>query len=106
MEDERAYNENLGLRIATARGGLSQVEFAELLDISKNTILRYEKGYSVPDVVTIRKICELSKISQSGWSAEKGPMRPGEAQEQPACPACIEREVARDPQPCFIRCCT
>ena len=32
----------------------------------------------------------------------KGPMRPGEAQEQPACPTCTEREVERDPQPCFI----
>lgn len=102
MEDERAYNENLGIRIATARGSLSQVEFADLLSISKNTILRYEKGYSVPDVVTVRKICDAAKVSLEWLVSGEGPMRPGDVQEQAACPACQERELAADPQPCII----
>lgn len=102
MEDERAYNENLGIRIATARGSLSQVEFADLLSISKNTILRYEKGYSVPDVVTVRKICDAAKVSLEWLVSGEGPMRPGDVQEQAACPACQVKEVAADPQPYTI----
>ncbi|MDD2468731.1 MAG: helix-turn-helix transcriptional regulator [Desulfobulbus sp.] len=62
-EDEQAYLSEIGGRIAKARGEKTQPVFAEELGISKNTLLRYEKGYSVPDVVIIRKICTLSEVS-------------------------------------------
>lgn len=61
-EDEQAYLTEIGARIAKARGEKTQPVFAEELGISKNTLLRYEKGYSAPDVVIIRKICTLCEV--------------------------------------------
>jgi len=62
-ENERSYLVEVGCRIAKIRGKKTQPEFANELGISKNTLLRYEKGYSAPDLVIVRKICTLTGAS-------------------------------------------
>lgn len=79
-----------------------QLALAQKTGISARTINAYALGESEPSMAKLVSIAKASGVS-IGWLAMgEGPMRPGEAQEQPANPACIEREVARDPQPCFI----
>ncbi len=102
-EDEREYNEQLGARIATARGRLSQVEFADVLEISKNTILRYEKGYSVPDIVTVRTICEKTGVALGWLVSGEGPMRPDDSKEtSSSAPDLLPKRVVSEPQPCTV----
>lgn len=79
-EDERTYSEALGKRIVAARGKLTQLEMAEHLGVSKNTMLRYEKGVSVPDLVTIRKICATTGVSLEWLSSGEGEMFGGSGQ--------------------------
>jgi len=106
VEDERTHGAEIGARIAIARGEKSQPVFAEELGISKNTLLRYEKGYSVPDIVTISKVCSLSGVDL-GWLVN------GEGRERLAdqelvddpstsCPVCREVERIAPPQPCTV----
>ena len=51
------------LRAARVNRDLSQAQAAELLDISKDTLSRYERGISFPDVPTITKMEEVYKVS-------------------------------------------
>ena len=74
-KDERRYGEELGARIAEARGEKSQVAFSSELGINKNTLLRYEKGRGIPDLFTVRKICDLSGVNWDWMTSGVGPMR-------------------------------
>lgn len=51
------------LRAARINQDLSQAQAADLLDISKDTLSRYERGLSFPDVPTITKMEEIYKVS-------------------------------------------
>lgn len=51
------------LRAARINQDLSQAQAADLLDISKDTLSRYERGLSFPDVPTITKMEEVYKVS-------------------------------------------
>ena len=75
-EDERRRKSGLGARIAAARGSTSQVDFAKLLGISKNTILRYENGHSEPNVGTILDICEATGVALNWIITGEGSMLP------------------------------
>lgn len=95
--------ENFGDRIREAAdliGG--QLELSRRTGISATSINNYVLGTSDPSRTRLVAIANATGVS-AGWLATgEGPMRPEEAHEQPACPACTEREVVRDPQPCFI----
>ena len=77
-EDERHYGEKLGERIAQARGGKTQVLFANELGVNKNTLLGYEKGRVVPDILTIKKICSLCHVNWDWLVNAEGPMHSDE----------------------------
>lgn len=81
VEDERVYCSNIGDRLRLARGENTQPVLAKLLGVNKNTILRYEKGLSAPDIVTVRKICYLTGVSLDWLVYGKGPMWLSDIQE-------------------------
>lgn len=51
------------LRAARVNVGLTQEEVAKILKKSKNTIVSYEKGKSVPDIETGKALARLYKVS-------------------------------------------
>lgn len=52
----------LTLKAARINENLTQVEAANLLEISKDTLSNYERGISYPDVPTIVKIENVYKV--------------------------------------------
>lgn len=53
----------LTLRAARVNAGLTQDEVAKDIKKSKNTIVNYEKGRSVPDIETGKALARLYKMS-------------------------------------------
>lgn len=55
----------LAERIAQVRAslGLNQAELARELKISPATMMRYEKGARAPDVETVIRLCQVSRVS-------------------------------------------
>ncbi len=97
-KDERVCHEALGARIASSRGQMSQIDFAELLGVSKNTMLRYEKGYSVPDIETILKICEITGVALDWLAKGIGDKKICE-REEPKENIPPKTEASRQPEP-------
>lgn len=50
------------LKAARINKGLTQVEAAQKLDISPDTLGNYERGNSFPDVLMIRKLEKLYEV--------------------------------------------
>lgn len=51
------------LKLARSHTGLTQVEVAEVLGISKSTIASYEVGRTEPDLETLAKLAEYYEVS-------------------------------------------
>jgi len=43
--------------------GLTQVEFAEIMNTSQRTISGYETGYREPDFKTLKKLCDFFGVT-------------------------------------------
>lgn len=54
---------SITLRAARVNKGLSQIQAAKLLEISVDTVRKYEAGKTFPDVPMIKKIEELYGVS-------------------------------------------
>lgn len=48
----------IGQRIVQLRGDMSQTAFAELLGVSRSSLLRYEKGERQPDADLLARLCD------------------------------------------------
>jgi len=61
----------IGTRIAEVRRlkGLSQVQLAEELGISKPGLANYERGFRVPPASLVADLCEKHGVS-AGWSPD------------------------------------
>ncbi len=67
----------IGNRIRYLRGGESLPSFAKKLGIHKNTLVRYEKEESLPDVGFVLKLCKIidNEAITPSWLIEgEGPM--------------------------------
>lgn len=55
---------SIKISIAAARinAGLTQKEVCKTLNLSKTTLVNYEKGRTVPDVIMGQKLADLYKI--------------------------------------------
>ena len=62
--DDEALRHQIGSNIATyrKRSGLSQVGLAEKLNYSDKAVSKWERGESVPDVITLVQLSELFEI--------------------------------------------
>lgn len=59
------------LKAARVNAGFTQAEVVEKLNISKNTLISYEKYKSKPDIETAQKLAELYGMTVDNiiWSA-------------------------------------
>ena len=53
----------ISLKAARTNAGFSQKEAAKRLQISNNTLCRWEKGTAFPDVCQIDQLCNLYGVS-------------------------------------------
>lgn len=51
------------LKIARKKAKLSQEKVAEIIHTSRSNISKYETGLLEPNIETLKKLCELYKIS-------------------------------------------
>lgn len=60
------------LKAARVNSGFTQSEVCERLNISKNTLVSYEKYRSKPDIETAQKLAELYGMTVDNiiWSGE------------------------------------
>lgn len=72
---------NTADRIKAIRGNLTQAEFSEKLGIHKNTLGRYERGESEPDLTFCAQVCALFGISPHWLLFGNGPMRVSDSAE-------------------------
>lgn len=54
----------ISLAAARVNAGLTQEEVARILGISKNTLINWEKGKSIPRATQMQKMCEIYNISE------------------------------------------
>lgn len=52
----------ISLAAARVNAGLTQKEVAEKMGVSKVTIISWEKGKTLPNIATARKLAELYEI--------------------------------------------
>jgi uncharacterized protein YjbI with pentapeptide repeats len=73
----------IGTRIASARKGknLSQAQLAQQLFISPQAVGKWERGESIPDIVTVGKLAEVLGVDLNFFSerTSSGPVRTTEA---------------------------
>jgi len=55
-------NIEFGKRLREVRGNKSLPDFAQILDVHRSTIVRWEREESYPDADLIKKICEIYHI--------------------------------------------
>lgn len=60
-------------RLKFVRGSLSREEFSEIIGIHKNTVGRYERGESEPDLTIASKICSEFDIDPRWLMLGEGP---------------------------------
>ncbi len=81
-------------RIRCVRGELSQDEFAKRLDVHKNSLGRYERRASIPDVEFAEKICIIFGVNPEWLLLGKGSMRGEENTPTSSREAELEAQVA------------
>ena len=54
----------ISLAAARVNAGLTQEEVSRSLGISKNTLINWEKGKSIPRATQMQKMCEIYNISE------------------------------------------
>lgn len=52
----------LSLRAARINAGYTQSDAAELLGVSKTTLVKWEQGKTFPNAAAIEKICSLYRV--------------------------------------------
>lgn len=57
------FSTELGKRLVSIRGRVTQKEFARSIGIHKNTLIRYERGERLPDAWVIMQLRELHEVN-------------------------------------------
>ena len=65
---------SIGERLKIVRGKKSQADFAAEIGVSRNTLLRYERGESVPDARLAAVICRKAAVASDWLLLGEGPM--------------------------------
>ena len=73
---------NTAERIKAVRGRLTQAEFADRLGLHKNTLGRYERGESEPDISICANICSVFGVNSQWLLFGSGPMHLDDPAEQ------------------------
>lgn len=84
----------LNERIATVRkaAGLTQEQFGELVGVTRQAVSKWESGQTVPDAVTVGRLCLALHVSADYVLLGKEPEETGAGQPAPVqpeyCPCC------------------
>ena len=78
LSDAETLKLTIGKNIAEYRklAKLSQIEFAEKLNYSDKAISKWERGESIPDVLTLVQLAELFEISVNALLGNTEPVLP------------------------------
>ena len=73
MENQNNFHEMVGKNIVTLRqaSGYSVMQLAEMLQISRPTLYRWESGEVLPDLINLKKITNLFGVSADWILSEK-----------------------------------
>lgn len=82
----------LGERIRLVRGEHPQREFAKMVEVSQSSYSVYEQGQRAPDALTLRRICEATKVNPEWLLMGTGPMYKDGLSGQ------NDRRVSREPE--------
>jgi phage repressor protein C with HTH and peptisase S24 domain len=93
--EDRETNTGYGSRIRQIRGGKSLTEFAAGFGIHKNTLARYEKGESMPDVEFLSKLCDIYRINAE-WILNG--IEPMHKQDSNSSPMALVEQSGLDPE--------
>ena len=52
------------LKAARVNAGYTQTEAGNIVGVNRNTIVKWENGQSVPDVISFRKLCDAYHVSE------------------------------------------
>lgn len=81
-------------RIAAVRkaAGLTQEQLGELVGVSRQAVSKWESGQTVPDAVTVARLCEALNVSADyvllGQEPEEDPSAPPAYMPPDTCPCC------------------
>jgi len=85
----RTYMDNIGERLKIIRGKTNQSEFADMIGVSRNTLLRYERGDSVPDSKLAALICQKFNIPSDWFLFGAGELKKESRGDKALEPSCI-----------------
>jgi phage repressor protein C with HTH and peptisase S24 domain len=74
MDRKKNLHNDIGSRLTIVRGDESLSSFARKLDISRNTLARYEAGDAVPSDILL-EICRIKNVRPDWLMLGEGPMR-------------------------------
>ena len=87
----------LGERIRLVRGEHPQREFAKMVEVSQSSYSVYEQGQRAPDALTLRRICEATKVNPEWLLMGTGPMY------KDGLSVPNDRRVGREPEKAIIQ---
>ena len=83
----------IGSRIKKVRGKLTQSEFASYIEVPKNTLGRYERGETVPDMGFAMRICTTFGVNASWFLTGDGEAHAETVEEKQGKP-CVADPIA------------
>ena len=79
------------------RSGLTQEQFAEQLQVSRQAVSKWESGRGYPEIVKILYICNRYQVSIADMFAQEAPApAPSAAPDAPELPAAAEQPLPRE----------
>lgn len=95
---------DIGERLKLLRGETSQYEFAKMIGIHRNTLVRYETGAGPPDADFISMICQKFKVS-ADWlifGADRELKEPSQSDSNQNVVSCADSTAIDIDNYCFI----
>lgn len=95
---------DIGERLKLLRGETSQYEFAKMIGIHRNTLVRYETGAGPPDADFISMICQRFKVS-ADWlifGADRDVKEPSQLDSKQNVVSCSDNATIDIDNYCFI----
>lgn len=75
-----AFSDNL--QFLRARAGITQEQLAEQLEVSRQSVSKWESGASFPEMETLLRLCDLydtnlDTLLRAAWRTARSPTPPG-----------------------------
>ena len=103
MEDEK-LRKQIGANIVSyrKRNGMTQARLAERLNYSDKAVSKWERGESVPDVLTLVQLAELFDISVNDLLQDPNELPGNPGRMERVMGAAVEKTLKRKPNKSII----